>query len=132
MRSVLAVFVGVVFWGMLWVGGNGVLRTAMPGAFDGSGATQQSGVLAGMLLYSVLLSVGAGYVTAWVVNRAEVGHALVLGVIQLGIGVAVQLQFWDVMPLWYHVLFLAMLIPGGVYGGKRRRDRMFRSAPVLV
>lgn len=132
MRSVGAVAAGMIFWASLWVGGTGGLQAAMPEAFSEEGAPLQTGVLVGCLLFSIVLSVGAGYITAWVVNRAEIGHTLVLGVIQLAIGVFVQLQFWDLIPLWYHILFLALLIPGNVYGGKLRRDRMVQSAPMLA
>ncbi len=132
MRGIGAVAAGMIVWAVFWVGGTAGLRAAVPGGFDDIGAPIQTGVLLVCLVYSIVLSVAAGYVTAWIVNRAEIRHTLILGVIQLGIGIFVQLQFWEAIPLWYHGVFLALLIPGNVFGGKLRRDRMYRTAPVLA
>ena len=43
-------------------------------------------------------------------------HVWVLALIQLGIGIFVQSGVWDQMPLWYHLPFLALLLPANVYG----------------
>jgi hypothetical protein len=37
-------------------------------------------------------------------------------VLQLGLGIFFQAQYWQLMPLWYHLPFLALLLPGNVYG----------------
>ncbi len=58
--------------------------------------------------------------TARVARRAELRHALALGVVQLIIGILVQVQYWQVMPLWYHLSFLSLLLPGTVLGGRWR------------
>ena len=42
----------------------------------------------------------------------------ILAFVQLAIGIAVEASYWELMPVWYHLLFLALLIPATVYGGR--------------
>ena len=116
-RSIVAVLVGMVVWAVLWVSGNAGLRALMPDAFDPEGTTQSGAALALILVESVVLSVLAGYVTAALARRRMVTHAVVLGFIQLALGIMVQVSVWERMPLWYHLSFLALLIPANVLGG---------------
>jgi O-antigen/teichoic acid export membrane protein len=46
-----------------------------------------------------------------------------LAAIQLAIGVAVQASFWDKMPVWYHLSFLALLAPGILLGARLARAK---------
>ena len=39
----------------------------------------------------------------------------------LGTGVAVQIGVWTFMPTWYHLTFLALIVPASVMGGKMIR-----------
>ena len=36
-------------------------------------------------------------------------------------GVGVQLGVWPLMPVWYHLLFLALIVPVAVFGGRLAR-----------
>lgn len=119
-RSILSVFAGMVCWTVLWLGMGAALRAAMPTAFDANGMTQSNGILTLILVLSVAFSIIAGYITGVFARRREITHTLVLGVIQLGIGMLVQSSVWDQMPLWYHLSFLVLLIPGNVLGGTWR------------
>ncbi len=85
--------------------------------------TDHTGILLLVLALSVVCSVIAGWVTAAVATRARVGHAVALGILQLAIGIFTQLQYWDAIPLWYHLPFLALLLPGNVLGGWLRDRR---------
>jgi hypothetical protein len=104
------------------------MAAAMPDAFREDGTTGSTAILAVVLAYSVVFSVIGGFVTALVARRRPVLHTLVLGLIQLAIGISVQLSVWDTMPLWYHLIFLALLIPGNVLGGWVRAARMPQTA----
>ena len=127
LRSVLSVAAGTIIWTVLWLSTNAALAAALPeGIFREDGTTDSAGVLLVILAASVLFSVVAGYATATLARSAEIKHALALGVLQLAIGVFVQLQYWDVMPLWYHVSFLGLLLPGNVFGGRLRLQRKLR------
>jgi hypothetical protein len=49
--------------------------------------------------------------------------SLWLGLILLGVGMFVQAQYRYLMPLWYHLLFLLLLVPACMIGGQLRRAR---------
>jgi len=119
-RSILAVLAGMILWAGLWVGGNAVLRGALPDAYDAEGLTRSVAVLSLILVLSVVLSVIAGYLTAAIAGRRAILHAFVFGAVQLAIGVGVQAAVWQQMPLWYHLSFLALLIPASLLGGALR------------
>jgi hypothetical protein len=120
LRTILAVLVGVIIWTILWIGANAVLAAAMPGAFRPDGSIASNGLLAVILVLSGLISIAAGYSTARLASAHEVNHALALGGVLLLIGIFVQSQYWEVLPLWYHLTFLALLIPAAWLGGKLR------------
>jgi hypothetical protein len=46
-----------------------------------------------------------------------------LGLILLGVGMFVQAQYWYLMPLWYHLAFLLLLVPACMIGSRLRRAR---------
>ncbi|MEM8997165.1 MAG: hypothetical protein AAGF23_20445 [Acidobacteriota bacterium] len=118
LRSLGAVLAGMFTWALLWLSTNAALSAAFPRAYADDGSTTSAGLLLTMLAASVLFSIAAGWVTAKVASGGKIlAHTLALGVAQLAIGVMVQLQYWDVMPLWYHLPFLALLLPGNVVGG---------------
>jgi hypothetical protein len=41
-------------------------------------------------------------------------------VIQLGLGIFFQSQAWQLMPLWYHVPFLLLIVPATLLGARLR------------
>ncbi len=69
-----------------------------------------------LLTLCIAVSLLAGYVTGAVARTKPVSHGLALGILQLGLGIFFQAQYWQLMPLWYHLVFLTMLLPGNVYG----------------
>ena len=70
------------------------------------------------LVLALLLSLLAGYLTARLVPRRPMTHALSLGLVQLTLGLSVQLQHWADMPVLYHGLFLGCILPGHLLGGR--------------
>jgi len=121
LRGLGAVLAGMFTWAILWVASNAALTAAFPASYAEDGSTRSVGLLLAMLVASVVYSILAGWVTASVAKEQILRHTLILGVVQLAIGIAVQMQYWDVMPLWYHLPFLALLLPGNVVGGLLRR-----------
>jgi hypothetical protein len=46
-----------------------------------------------------------------------------LAVLQLLLGIGIEASAWSMTPVWYHVVFLALLVPATVYGGRLRVRR---------
>ena len=120
-RSIAAVIAGFVLWSALWLGYNALLThlavipTRLDKPFD------DSGVLAVMLLGSMLFSLAAGYVTAWIARSAANGPVIALGLLLVVVGIFVQLGYWHLLPLWYHLSFLVLLLPLCVLGARLRQ-----------
>ncbi len=114
-RVILAVVAGAVVWAALWIGGTMAL---VP---QGQPVTQV-GVLLGLILYSVVLSALAGYVAA-AIARGAMTAVWSLAVLQLILGIIAETSAWSMTPVWYHLVFLALIVPATVWGGKRRAAR---------
>lgn len=120
-RRILAVLLGTVVWGILWNVGTRVAMASFPDLLQPEQPVTHTGILLGYLGYSVLLSVLAGFLTAIVAGGANPMTAVwILAVLQLGIGIAVEVSYWSLMPAWYHLIFLALVVPATVWGGMLR------------
>jgi len=116
-RTIGAVVVGVVLWGVLWNGGNAALGAA--GVITIGEPITGVPVLLGMIAYSAVLSVLAGWVAAAVKGGPEAMAAVKgLAAVNLLIGIAVEVMYWSLMPAWYHVIFLALVVPMTLVGGR--------------
>lgn len=114
LMDILAVAAGFALWSILWLGGSRRVAGLFPGALAADGSLRHSGALVALLVFAGLVSLAAGYLVPLV--SATAGLPLILGVILLLVGIAVQRQAWALMPVWYHLLFLALLIPATLYG----------------
>lgn len=131
MRGVLAVLGGFAAWSILWLAANGTLSAMLPDLFAEDGSTRHAGLLACVLGVAVVCSLLGGFVTAALAPQRPGIHVWVLALIQLAVGIAVQAGYWSVLPLWYNLLFLGLLVPMHVAGGhlqQRRRAGVGRAA----
>ena len=128
-RMVLAIAAGFIGWSILWVGSDQILRSLSP---DWYGAHQygletamfnttpfpvDSTILAISIVRSIVISVMAGFLTAFIAGENR-RAPLFLGVILLLFGIFVQATQWNYIPIWYHVIFLVLLVPMTVLGGR--------------
>lgn len=122
LRSILSVLAGFALWSILWLTAQAALGAAMPGSFNDDGSTDSIGLLILLLVVTAANSFAAGFVTARLAPRSPMRHAVTLAIIQFVIGASVQIAFWELMPAWYHVTFLALLLVVHPAGG-RAADR---------
>lgn len=122
-RTILAVVVGATVWAVLWVGGTQAAQAALPDIVPVGQPVTHTGALLGLILYSVLLSLLAGYVTAALGGKDPMRALWGLAALQLALGIAFEVSAWNLTPLWYHVVFLALVVPATVYGGLLRVRR---------
>ncbi len=123
LRSILSVAAGVGVWGLLWVLANMGLAGAMPTRFDENGITSDPTLLILFIAICAVLCVLAGWLCATIAKKSLMKHVFVLAFIQLAIGIFVQTSVWDLMPVWYHLTFLAIVVPMHLVGGRIRTVR---------
>lgn len=131
-RIILGVIVGFIVWSILWVGGDeafGTLSADWYGshkiafekaAFNNAPFEANSTILLFKLLHSMIASLISGYVAVLLSNENR-RTTLILGVLLLVVGIAVQTSVWSLLPIWYHLVFLALLIPVTIAGGKLKK-----------
>lgn len=119
-RATLAVIAGAVVWAVLWVGGAMGAQAALPDLLDPTQRLEHVPALLGYITYSAVLSVLAGFVTAAVRGPSPMRAVWVLAWIQLALGVGIEASGWALTPAWYHLVFLALLVPATVWGGTLR------------
>ena len=119
-RTVAGVIAGNFAWTLLWLGLNVGLRSQglLPG--DPTEPVEQTTPLLIMLLASVVFSVAAGWIATAIAPQAGYVPAILLAVIQLGLGIFFQSQAWQLMPLWYHLPFLLLIVPATLLGARLR------------
>lgn len=131
-KVVLGVIAGFIAWTILWIGSNALLMTFSPGWYGTAylgleqaiGLEQPFQLDAGIamvdLVRSFVVSIVSGYLAAVIAGENK-RSALILGVLIFVVGVAVQAMIWNYIPIWYHLLFLALLIPMTFIGAKLKR-----------
>ncbi len=131
-RIILAVIVGFLAWSILWVGSDSVLRALSP---DWYGAHQyglekamtnttpfpvDQTILIISLIRSIIISLMAGFLTAVIAGENR-RSTFWLGILLFLFGGFVQAMTWNYIPVWYHLLFLGLLIPATILGGWLKR-----------
>ena len=122
-RTIIAVLAGAAVWAVLWIGGTQAAAAAFPHLLVAGQPVTHIGALVGLLIYSLPLSVLAGYVTAAVAVGNRMRAVWGLAILQLALGIIVETSSWHLTPVWYHLVFLALIIPATVYGGTLRVRR---------
>ena len=123
-RAIGAVVAGAAVWAVLWLGMNAVLPSAIPDVYTMGEPLESVPVLLFLIAYSVGLSLLAGFVTAIVRGGSDPMPAVkALAVLQLILGIVAEVSNWALLPVWYHLVFLALIVPATVYGGMLRARR---------
>ena len=128
LRSVLGVIAGFFSWMIVWVGSEKILSAIWP-AFGVHQAEFQAAIENGgqftadttMLLTHIVLgsivSVISGFLAALIAGGNK-RAPLVLGFLLLAVGLLKVVMSWPYVPIWYHVIFTAILLPMTIVGGK--------------
>ncbi len=120
-RSIASVVVGFVVWSSLWVAGPLVVIAVAPEQFDDKNVTGNNVILAGFVIMSVVISIISGFITALIGKQSAMKLAWILGIVLLVVGIPIEIIGWDRAPAWYHLTFLALLVPGVLVGAALRR-----------
>ena len=128
-RIVVGVIAGFFAWAMAWVGGEKILSAVWPEGFgahqrafqaaieNGGPFTADTTLLLTHLVLGSIVSVMSGFLAALIAGENR-RAPLVLGVLLVALGLLKAVLSWPYVPLWYHVIFTALLLPMTVVGGK--------------
>lgn len=134
LRIILGVIAGFIVWSIVWVGMDALLSAISPGWFgkifnEFQNAVNRSepftppvSVSIYLIFQSIVCSLIAGFTTAAIAKESR-KSTLALGVLLLLTGIFVEASNWNYFPVWYHVLFLALLIPVTVLSGRLQTEK---------
>ena len=132
-RIILGIIVGFAVWSIIWVGSDALMQSFSPGwwgtqkeamalaVVNSESFRAETTIVALDLVRSVIASIMAGFLTAIVAGENR-RSPLILGIILLIVGIAVQVHLWNVFPIWFHIIFWALLIPATVLGGRMKQS----------
>ena len=118
LRAMVGVIVGYVIWTVLWLGGNAVLFSAATERVEAGEPFAEVGPLIEVILLSIVCSLAAGVSAAAIARERARPVVLVMAALLLVTGVVVQINVWPLMPLWYHLTFLILVVPVCVFAGR--------------
>ena len=127
-RIILGVIAGFFAWAIVWLGSETILSAIWPEfkahqvAFQaavehGSQFTANATFLVVHIVLAAIVSVIAGFLAA-LIARENKRAPLILGCLLVAFGVLKVVMSWPYVPIWYHVIFTAVLIPMTIIGGR--------------
>ncbi len=128
-RIVLGVIAGFIAWAIAWVGSEKILSAISPEWFGAHQLAFQAAIEHGgqftadttiLLMHIVLASIVSGmsgFLAALIAGENK-RAPLVLGFLLLAVGLLKVVMSWPYVPIWYHVIFTAILFPMTIMGGK--------------
>jgi len=117
-RTTLAAIAGYTLWTALWLGGNAVFFGEAAEVVDAGQPYTPTGPLLGVIALSLVCSLAAGVIAANIARQRARAAVLAMAVLLLLTGIAVQAGVWELMPAWYHITFLALIVPVAMVGGQ--------------
>ncbi|TNF84863.1 MAG: hypothetical protein EP301_10735 [Gammaproteobacteria bacterium] len=118
-RLILGIIAAPVLWGVISV----PINLGLASLYGDTAAAPPFPT--SYLVIALVLSVGyglfAGYGAAWIAGTNERKLSLGAGIALLIFGLGVQIGNWDAIPIWWHIIFLAMLVPVCMYGASLRK-----------
>ena len=128
-RIVLGVIAGFFAWAMVWVGSEKILSAIWAEGFgahqrafeeaikNGGQFTADTTMLLTHIVLGSIVSVMSGFLAALIAGENK-RAPLVLGFLLVAFGLLKVVLSWPYVPIWYHVIFTAILLPMAIVGGK--------------
>ena len=128
-RIVLGVIAGFLAWPIVWVGSEMVFSAIWPewyGAHqlaftaaikNGGQFSADTTILLMQIVCGSVVSVMSGFLAA-LIARENKRAPLIVGLLLLAFGLLKAVMSWPYVPIWYHVIFTALLLPMAMMGGK--------------
>jgi len=131
-RTVSGVIAGFITWVLVWFGAEQALSAIWPDSYGANQLAFQAAIENGgeftanttLLLIQIVLgsiaSVIAGFVAA-LIARESLRAPRALAFLLLAFGLLKVVMSWPYVPIWHHVIFMALLFPMTIMGGRLRR-----------
>ena len=132
MRSVAAFAAGLVAWIVVATVGDLAVHAAVQGYGEAEASLRATDFAANQasmpftlemmiarLLLGALATVVAGATCAWI-TRPGTRASWILGIVLVVFFVPVHVGLWQRFPVWYHLVFLAALLPCPLLGARPR------------
>ena len=131
LRIVLGVIGGFIAWMVVWLVVEKFLSAIFPAWF---GAQQQAfqaviehggqfnpdtAFLLTQVTSAVIVTAISGFLAA-LIARGNQRAPFILGILLLAMGLLKLVMSWQYVPLWYHIVFTALLFPMAILGGKMK------------
>ena len=127
-RIVLGVIAGFFAWAIVWFGSEKILSAIWPEfgthqrAFEaaitnGGQFTADTTMLLTHIVLGSIVSVMSGFLAALIAGGNQ-RAPLVLGFLLLAVGILKAIMSWHYVPIWYHLIFTAILLPMAILGSK--------------
>ncbi len=120
LRSMAAVLLAPVIYGVICVPSVGALMSAYPELLNETGGTYDVTLTLMAELIQLLVLITCGYFSALAAGREELKHGLAVTVVMLAIAISVQLSFWSSMLVWHHFVFFVCVVVGIQLGTRLR------------
>ena len=128
LRIILGVITGFIGWLIVWIGiekglsaiwpAFGVHQKAFEEAIKNGGQfTADTTMLLTHIVIGSIVSVMAGSMAALIAGENS-RAPLIAGCLLLAMGIAKAVMSWQHVPIWYHIIFTAILLPMAIVGGK--------------
>lgn len=129
LRIILGVIAGFIAWVIVWVGSEKVLSAIWPEWFGAQQQAFQAAIENGgqfapdtkflltQIICAAIVSVMSGFLAVLVAGENQ-RTPLFLGILLLALGILKAVLSWRYVPIWYHILFTAILILMTIMGGK--------------
>lgn len=130
-RSAVAVATGFIVIGVLAFGTDALVRAQIPSAYESSGRMESVAWLLFTQAYVFLYATIGCWLAARLAPDRPMRHALLLGWLGLAFNVVGSAAQWSTVPVWYHVVALALVMPAAWLGG-RIRERQLVETPIVA
>ncbi len=117
MRMIIGVIVGYAVWTAIWLAVNAIVFAEAGEVIAAGDAFTETGPLLGVLASSIACSLAGGVAAAITGGESARGAVLGNALLLLATGIFVQAGLWSLMPVWYHLIFWALLVPMTLLGG---------------
>ncbi len=128
LRIVLGVIGGFFAWLIIWVGTEKIISAVWPAfgahqrAFEdalknGGQFTAETPMLLTHIVMGLIVSLMSGALAALIAGENSRAPVIV-GFLLLALGIVKAIVSGSNVPVWYHVIFTAILLPMAILGGK--------------